>query len=202
MSASQCAREILTGRRLVCASMAPFLTRREALGGAAAAVVLASCGGGDAPPTGGPRPGSGAALLGSLLALERASFAAYGACLEVVGGRERAEIQAIRSRERTHVAALERLITDLGGEPPPGRRAEEYERTFPRLRTAEDALRFAEDLEQRHVRAYLEALAELPAVDLRTAAAAICDDEANHLATVRVLQDLPAAEGPFVTGAL
>src|SRR5829696_8698973 len=59
--------------------MALSLTRREALGGAAAALILASCGGGDPPPSTGPRPGSGAALLGSLLALEHAAVAAYAA---------------------------------------------------------------------------------------------------------------------------
>jgi rubrerythrin len=182
--------------------MAPPLTRREALGGAAAALVLASCGGGDPPPPTGAKPGSGAALLGSLLALERASVAAYGACLEVLSGNARAEIQAIRAQERHHAVALERLISDLGGDPPPGRRAEEYARTFPRLRTGADALRFAQDLEERQVRANLEALTELPDRDLRIAAAAICGDEAVHLAAVRVLQGLPAAGGPFVTGAL
>lgn len=182
--------------------MAPHVTRREALGGAAAALVLASCGGGDPPPSTGPRPGSGIALLGSLLALERASFAAYGACLEVLTGEARAEVHAIRAQERAHAASLEGAIEDLGGTPPPGRSAAEYRRTFPRLRTAEDALRFAEDLEERQVRAYLEALTEFPALDLRLEAAGICSDEANHLGAVRVLQGLPAAQGPFVTGAL
>jgi rubrerythrin len=182
--------------------MAPSLTRREALGGAAAALVLASCGGGDPPPATGPKPGSGAALLGSLLALERASFAAYGACLEVLRGDARAQVHAMRAQERTHAAGLERLITDLGGDPPPGRSAEEYERTFPRLRTAEHALRFVQDLEERQVRAYLEALTELPGLELRRAAAGICGDESNHLASARVLQGLPAAAGPFVTGSL
>jgi hypothetical protein len=182
--------------------MAPYVTRREALGGAAAALVLASCGGGDPPPATGPRPGSGIALLGSLLALERASFAAYGACLDVLSGNTRQQVHAIRAQERTHAAGLEGAIEDLGGTPPPGRSAAEYERTFPRLRTPEDALRFAEDLEERQVRAYLEAVAEFPALELRLRAAGICADEGNHLATVRVLQGLPAAQGPFVTGAL
>ena len=178
------------------------MTRREALGGAAAALVLASCGGGDPPPSTGPRPGSGIALLGSLLALERASFAAYGACLEVLTGEARAEVHAIRAQERAHIAGLERAIQDLGGTPAPGRDRAEYERSFPTLRSPEDALRFAEDLEERQVRAYLEALTEFPALELRLTAAGICSDEANHLGTVRVLQGLPAAQGPFVTGAL
>jgi rubrerythrin len=182
--------------------MAPSLTRREALGGAAAALVLGSCGGGDPPPSTGPRPGSGAALLGSLLALERAVIAAYDACGEVLRGHALEQIRAIRAQERGHASRLERLITDLGGEPPPGRSAAEYARTFPRLRSPNDALRFAEDLEQRQVRAYLEALAELPDPALRLEAARGCADDATHLAAVRVLQGLPAAQGPFVTGAL
>lgn len=182
--------------------MGPSLTRREALSGAVAALVLASCGGGDPPPPTGPRPGSGAALLGSLLALERAAVAAFGACAEHVRGRAGQQVRAIRAEERGHASRLERLIADLGGEPPPGRSAEEYARSFPRLRSSEDALHFAEDLKEREVRAYLEALTELPAVGLRMEAARICADEANHLAAIRVLRGLPAAEGPFVTGAL
>jgi hypothetical protein len=181
--------------------MAPSITRREALGGAAAALFVASCGGGDPPPATGAKPGSGAALLGSLLALERASVAAYDACLEVLRGDARAEVRAIRSQDQAHAAALERLISDLGGDPPPGRSAEEYARNFPRLETQGDALRFAQDLEERQVRACLEALMDLPDPDLRDAAAAICGDEGAHLAAIRVLQGLPAAEAPFVTGA-
>lgn len=182
--------------------MAPFLTRREAFGGAAAALVLASCGGGDPPPPTGARPGSGAALFGSLLALEHAVVAAYAACEEVLRGETLRQARAVAAQERDHVIRLGGLIRDLGGDPPPGRSSDEYARTFPRLRNAEDALRFAEDLEQRQVRAYLEGLSELPDLSLRTAAAEIGADEGAHLAAVRVLQGLPAAEGPFVTGAL
>ena len=182
--------------------MAQHVTRREALGGAAAALVLASCGGGDPPPATGPRPGSGIALLGSLLALERASVAAYGACLDVLSGQARQQVRAIRGEDRSHASRLGRLIEELGGTPPPGRSRAEYERTFPRLRTPEDALRFVQDLEERQVRAYLEAVTDFPALDLRLEAGGICADEGNHLATVRVLQGLPPAQGPFVTGAL
>ena len=182
--------------------MAPSLTRREALGSAAAAIVLTSCGGGDPPPAGGARPGSGAALLGSLLALEHAAVAAYGACEEVLTGDALREARAIREQERAHVTRLEGLIRDLGGDPPRGRSAEEYARTFPRLRTPDDALRFADHLEQSQVRAYLDALTDLPDLGLRGAAAEIGADEGAQLATVRVLAGLPAAEGPFVTGAL
>ena len=131
-----------------------------------------------------------------------ASFAAYSSCLDVLTGDARTAVQAIRAQERSHAAALAKAIEDLGGTPPPGRSRAEYERTFPMLRTADDALRFAEDLEERQVRAYLEAVTEFPALELRLRAAGLCADEANHLGAVRVLQGLPAAQGPFVTGAL
>lgn len=182
--------------------MAPQVTRREALGGAAAALVLASCGGGDPPPSSGPRAGSGAALLGSLLALEHAVVAAYAACEDVLSGGTLRQTRAVAAQERHHVIRLQGLIRELGGDPPPGRTAAEYARTFPRLREPGDALAFAEDLEQRQVRAYLEAVTELPDLGLRRAAAQIGADEGAHLAAVRVLQGLPAAQGPFVTGAL
>ena len=129
-------------------------------------------------------------------------IAAYGACEEVASGRALLEIRA-------HQGAGASV-----GEPPgagdhrarrpataPGKSADEYARTFPRLRTAEDALRFAQDLEERQVRADLEALTELPGAALRREAAA-SSATTRHLAAVRVLQGLPAAEGPFVTGAL
>lgn len=181
--------------------MAPTLTRRGVLG-AAAAVGLASCGGGDPPPASGPRPGSGAALLGSLLALEHAVAAAYDACAEVLSGDALRHARTIADQEREHAERLDELIRRLGGDPPSGRTPEEYARTFPRLTSARDALRFAEDLEQRQVRAYLDALTDLPAPDLRRPAAAIGADEGAHLAAIRVLAGMPAPAGPFVTGAL
>jgi hypothetical protein len=182
--------------------MASSLTRREALGGAAATLLLASCAGEDAPPSRGARPGSGAALLSSLLALEHAAIAAYGACSEVLGGRELRQIRAIRAQERSSASRLSRVIADLGADPPAGKSAEEYARTFPRLRSAGDALRFAQHLEERQVRADLDALTQLPDPGLRSEVAGALGNDSFHLAAVRVLQGLPAAQGPFVTGAL
>ncbi len=181
--------------------MAASLTRREALGGAAAALLLASCGGGD-PPPGGAKPGSGAALFSSLLALQHATVAAYGACEEVLRGEVLAEARAIRARELEHAGRLEVVIRGLGGEPPAGKTAEEYARTFPRLRTEADALLFADHLEQRQVRAYLDAIKDFTQAGARATAADIGADQAGHLAAIRVLRGLPAAQGPFVTGAL
>jgi hypothetical protein len=182
--------------------MAPNVTRREALGGAAAALVLASCGGGDPPPVTGPRPGSGVALLGSLLALQRATIAAYGACEEVLRGDALASARQIRAQEVAIASDLRVIMSGAGAEIPPGRSDEEYRRTFPRLRSADDALHFADDLEQRQVRAYLDALNDFPQERNRSTAADIAARQGAHLAVIRLLRGLPPAEGPFVTGSL
>ena len=180
--------------------MALELTRRGALG--AAALAVASCSGGDDPPPGGPGPGSGAGVLGSVLAFEHAVTAAYGYCEGVLRGEALRFVRLIRDEERRHAEHLAGLIRELGGEPPTGRRSEDYERSFPRLRSAADALRFAEDLEERQVRACLDALTDLPDPDLRSAVAEIGASEGAHLAVVHLLRGEPASPDPFVTGAL
>ena len=154
------------------------------------------------PPSDGAQPGSGAGLLGSLLALERAVIVAYGVSAPVLRGDALQLSRRIRAQEEEHVRRLERAIRDLGGEPPAGRAAAGYERQFPRLHTQADALRFLEDLEERQLRGYLEALQELPELELRTMAAEIGADEGEQLAVVRVLAGGPASPHPFETGAL
>ena len=52
------------------------------------------------------------------------------------------------------------------------------------------------------MRAYLDALTDFPAAGARATAANIGANQATHLAAIRVLRGLPAAQGPFVTGAL
>ena len=175
------------------------LTRRSVL--AAAAVTVSSCGGGGAPPPGrGPRPGSGVGLLNSVLAFEHAGLAAYAALSGLLPARARAQVEEIADQEREHVRRLSDLIRGLGGTPVPGRPASSYAATFPRLRDADDALLLARDLEERLVRAHLDALMKLPAGPLRRAAAALATSEAEHLAVVNGLGGRPLAPQAFVTG--
>ena len=178
------------------------ITRRVALGGGAAALFLASCGGGDPAPGGGAEPGSGAGLLSSLLALEFAVIAAYEYSAPKLDEEASRYARLIREEEESHARFLAGKIRDLGGDPRGGRTATEYAETFPRLEVASDALRFLEDLEQRQVRAYLEALAELPELDQRLGAAEIGSREGAQLATVRALAGAPPSPHPFETGAL
>jgi Ferritin-like domain len=178
------------------------LNRRSALGAGAGALVLASCGGGDPPPSGRPRAGSGAGLLNSIVALENAGVAAWAAIREQLRGEARRYADTIHAREAEHVRRLSALVRELGGTPPEGRPAEEYARSFPRIETPSDALRFAADLEERLLRAYLDALRSLPEEAQRRAAAEIAAEEAEDLAVVHVLAGEPAAPQPFVTGTL
>ena len=97
--------------------MQSALTRRGALGGAAA-LALASCGGGDPPPGGGPRAGSGAGLLGSIVALEHAAVAAWAAIGEALSGDARRYARAIRAREAANAERVAALVRELGGVPP------------------------------------------------------------------------------------
>jgi hypothetical protein len=179
--------------------MSASLTRRGALGGLAAA-ALASCGGGDPPPGDTPRAGSGAGLLNSLIALEHAAVAAWAAIAAVLGVAGRAQAKAIRGREIDHVDRLSALVRDLGGTPPQGRPRGEYQAMFPKLGDEAAALRFARDLEERLVRAYLDALRSLPDSDQRRVAAEIAAEEAEDLAVVQLLSGDAAAPKAFVTG--
>jgi Ferritin-like domain len=179
----------------------PRLTRRAALGGAAA-VALGSCGGGDPPPAEGPEAGSGAALLGSLAALELASSAAWGAIGERLRGEARRYAVAIRDRERGHAERIAALIRELGGEPPEGKTSGEYASSFPAMRNEEEALRFAADVEEQLIREHLDALRSLPREEQRRAVAEIAAEEAEDLAVAQALGGEPAARDPFVTGML
>jgi hypothetical protein len=178
-----------------------MLTRRGALGGAAA-LALASCGGGDPPPSAGPKAGSGAGLLNSIVALEHAAIAAWATIGAALGDDGRRYARAIRKREVDNAARVAALIRGVGGTPPRARAARAYAPLFPRLNSEADALHFARDLEERLVRAYLEGLRLLPDPDQRRVAAEIAAAQAEDLAVVHALAGGPAAPQPFVTGTL
>jgi rubrerythrin len=174
------------------------LTRRTALGGSAG-LLLAACASEDEPPA-GDRPAEGSGLLNSLLVLEHTAVAAYDAAAGLVRGEALRYARRITRQERGHVRRLEGLIRARGGTSARSRTTDEYARSFPRLATPADALRFAADLEERLVRAYLQALPKLSDPELRWAAAEIGADEGAHVAVVQVLQGQPAAPQAFVTG--
>ena len=141
-------------------------------------------------------------MLGSLAAFEHAAAAAWAAIGERLEGEARGYARTIQAREERHAERITALIRDLGGEPPEGRPPEEYARQFPLMRDADEALRFAADLEEQLVRAHLDSLQTLPEEEQRRAVTEIAAEEAEDLAVVAAMSGEPAAQHPFVTGTL
>ena len=171
---------------------------------AATAVGLgAGCGGDE---EGGDEPGSRRAgkrevrLLNSALALEHTTIAAYTAGLPLLSGRSLRSARRFLEHEREHADALARSIRDLGGRPVEPKSADEYARGFPRLRTQEDVLIFAVDLENRAVRTYVDSVPKLSDPALRQAAGAIATNEAEHASVLLGALGRPQVPSAFVTG--
>jgi Ferritin-like domain len=117
-----------------------------------------------------------------------------------LGGNARAYAREIKARQTDHADRLSALIRAAGGSPPTARPASSYAPEFPRLTSAADTLQFARDLEERLLRAYLEASALLSDSRQRHAVADIAAAQAEQLSVVHVLAGEPAAPQPFVTG--
>ena len=180
-----------------------MLTRRSLLQAAGgAAVLLAGCGDGDG--TGGASADElrerDLRLLGSALDLENTVLAAYTAGAGLLAGRAAQALAEVREQERLHAARLARVIRASGGRTNPPKTPEEYARSFPRLRTGRDALRFAVDLENASIRLYLESLPFLSEPGLRQAVASIATSEAGHAAVFREQLGRPPVPDAFVTG--
>jgi rubrerythrin len=148
--------------------------------------LIAGCGGGeDRPPFGGRGGGGGAGdvkLLNAALDLEHTAIAAYTAGAQRLKGTGLAVGRTLLRHEQEHADHLARAIRGLGGTPNRPKPAAEYARSFPRLRSQSDVLRFAVDLENTAVRAYLDAIPRLSSGELRQTAAAILASEAEHIA--------------------
>ena len=181
--------------------------RLAGLGAAGGSVVfLTTCGGDDERKpggTGGAKAGAARAdlkILNSALDLENASIAAYSAGLKLLKRPALAAAELFLGHEREHARRLTTLIGDMGGTPNTPRTPEEYRRAFPALGDQGDALRFAVDLENMAVRAYVESLPRLSEPALRQTAGTIVTNEAEHMAVLRGLLGERQAPDAFVTG--
>jgi rubrerythrin len=179
------------------------LTRRallHALGGGA--LVLAACGdGGDDTGTSEEElRRRDLRLLGMALDMENTMLAAYAAGAGLLRGGERDAVGDVVGQERDHAARLAQVIRERDGRTNPPKTPEEYARSFPRLRSGRDALRFAVDLENAAIRLYLEAMPFLSEPELRQTAAAIATSEAGHAALLRDELGRPPVPDAFVTG--
>ena len=173
------------------------------------AVFLAACGDED-DGNGGEESGRASSgerdvrILNVAVDLEHTAVAAYTAGLALLEGTAFEAGRQFLAHEREHAAGLGRAIKDLGGTPNQPRHNDEYRTRFPNLKTQEDALRFAVDVENMAVEAYLDAIPKLSSHDLRQTAAAIVANEAEHISVLRGVLEPgnPAAQVPdaFVTG--
>lgn len=137
-----------------------------------------------------------AAVLESLLDLERTAVFAYGAGRPHLGGLA----ERFLHHERAHARAIERALADLGADPVPPRPQSAYANDFPPLRTREDALRFALDVEETQIAAYGDSVPSLFTAELRVTLATILGVQGEHMAVLLGELDEPPSPREFLVG--
>lgn len=172
------------------------------VGAGGAAVFLTACGNaGTTTPNvvTGPDESDEAdvEILNGALDLELMAVAAY----KLGAGRLRGSVLDIGKQfleqEQEHADGLAAAIKDAGGTP---NRAKSSYTDFPVLRTQTDVLRFAVDLENTAIAAYIDALPKFSQGDLRSTVAGIVTNEAEHLAVLLDALGSEPVPSAFVTG--
>lgn len=175
------------------------------------AMFLAACGGSDkkkggASTTSGGSSGAGAdvSILNSALDLENTAIAAYTAGAPLLKGAALSAGKLFLSQEKEHAQGLTQAIKDMGGKPNRAKSMNAYVQGFPKLKTQTDVLRFAVDVENMAVAAYIGAIPKLKTPTLRQTAAAIETNEAEHISVLlgALNANNPVKQVPdaFVTG--
>ena len=182
-----------------------FLRVAGATTAGGSAALLAACGDDDGGQGGGRGTNtesdrSDAAVLNAALDLEHLAVAAYTAGAGLLRGEARELGRQLLAHEREHVAGLTRAISNLGGTPSEAKPAEGYAPMLAGLRDQEDVLRFALDLSNTAVAAYIAALPRLASPSLRQTAVAIMSSEAQHISVLLGLLGEPQVPEAFVTG--
>ena len=130
-------------------------------------------------------PANDVAILNSALAAELEAIEAYsvGAGSGLLKGPVLALASTFQGHHKQHADVLAGTVKRLGGTPA----APKAKYTFPveTLKTQNDVLRFAGNLEKGAVSAYLGAVPLFKDRDLSKAAASILGDEAMHWAVLR-----------------
>lgn len=179
-----------------------FLQRSGVMVGATggAAMVLSACGDSTTTPdvVTGPDESDQAdvEILNGALDLELMAIAAYKAGAGRLRGGMLDIAKKFLEHEQEHADALAGAIEEAGGTA--NRAKSSYD--FPELRSERDVLRFAVDLENTAIAAYIDALPKLSQGDLRATAAGIITNEAEHLAVLRDALGQNPVPAAFVTG--
>ncbi len=148
----------------------------------ASAVFLSACSDDTKTPVVGPDESDEAdvEILNSALDLELMAVAAYKTGAAKLNGEVLAVGKLFLEQEQEHADGLMAAIKDAGGKP--NRAKASYD--FPALGSQTDVLRFAIDLENTAIAAYIDALPKLGKGDLRATVAAIISNEAEHVAVL------------------
>jgi rubrerythrin len=172
--------------------------------GAGAAELLAGCGGGGGRTLPTPNPAqtqADAALVSALIEAERTAIAAYRLGLPRLTGAARVVAARFLGHEQEHERALTREIVSLGVRPPIRRSQASYAAGFPRLSSAESALRLALDVENTQIAGYYNAIGTVTTSALRATLASILGTEAEHMAVILGELHEPQAPGAIVAGS-
>ena len=161
--------------------------------------LISACGGEDDTPPQTPTE-IDVRILNRILSFEHAMRAAYEIGLPLLRGPTRSTAELFLDQEREHVRTLTGAIGELGEVSNVPRTRAEYRRSFPALRDESDVLRFAIDLENRVVRAYVELTPRISDPDLRRRAASILTADAGHVAVLRGEAGRAPVPDAFVTG--
>jgi rubrerythrin len=135
-------------------------------------------------------------ILNSALDLELMAVAAYKAGAAHLKGDVLAVGKLFLEQEQEHADGLVSAIRDAGGKPNRAKRS--YD--FPELRSQTDVLKFAVELENTAIAAYIDALPKLGKGDLRATAAAIVSNEAEHVAVLLGVLGDEQVPDAFVVG--
>jgi len=173
--------------------------------GGGAAAALAACGGGGGSQkvtqTISPEQAQAdAAQLNALLDLERTAVLAYSVGQSLLSGSSLALARRFAGHERAHEQALTQALRGLGARPAPARPERSYLAGFPPLRTAQDVLRFALDVENTQISAYGDGLGIVVTPSLRTTLLSILGTEAEHMSVLLGALHQPQASQALVTG--
>jgi Ferritin-like domain len=173
--------------------------------GGAASSALAACGGGSnnqqvtqtISPDG---KAADAAMMNALLDLERTAVLAYSLAQRHLKGSALAIARRFMEHEHAHELILEEAVGKLGAHPIAARPQRDYTSEFPPLRTAQDVLRFALDIENTQISAYGDALGSIVTPHLRATALSILAVEAEHMSVLLGELHEPQAAQAIVTG--
>ena len=182
------------------------LTRRRLFGGAGvtlaggSAAFLAACGSNqdlkDEQEQGAGTPEDDVAILNDALSLELTAIEAYTRAGPLLSGVVAALANDFLGQEREHADALTRAIKDLGGEPT----TTKEQLDFSDITRPQDALQFANNVENFAIAAYIGAIPKLSSPDLRTTAAQILTNEAEHVTVLQAALGNPPVASAFVSG--